>query len=60
MNEKRRTTLLALLTGALAGAALIAARRGVPGARHLATNLARRAQPQAPAKLYGYKEVNLS
>ena len=60
MNEKRRTTILALLTGALAGMALVAARRGLPGAGKLAAKLAKPMQPQAQAKLYGYKEVNLS
>lgn len=60
MNETRRTALLALLTGALAGAALIAARKGVPGARGLVTKLAKPMQPKAEAKTYGYKEVNLS
>lgn len=60
MNEKRRTAILALLTGALAGMALVAARRGVPGADKLAARLAKPMQPPAPAKTYGYKEVNLS
>lgn len=60
MNVKRRSTILALLTGALAGMALLAARRGVPGASRLASRLARPLQPPVPAKSYGYKEVNLS
>lgn len=60
MNEKRRTAILALLTGALAGFALVAARRGVPGANRLAAKLAKPLQPVAPAKLHGYREVNLS
>lgn len=60
MNAKRRTTILALLTGALAGMALLAARRGMPGASRLAGRLAKPMQPQVPVETYGYKEVNLS
>lgn len=60
MNAKRRSTILALLTGALAGMALIAARKGVPGATKVAAKLAKPLQPQVPTKTYGYKEVNLS
>lgn len=60
MNQDRRTTLLALLTGAIAGLAVIAARRGIPGARKAAATLAKPMMPQAKAETYGYKEINLS
>lgn len=60
MNQDRRTTLLALLTGAIAGLALVAARKGIPGARTMATKLAKPMMPQAKAETYGYKEINLS
>ncbi len=60
MNEKRRATLLALLSGAVAGVALVAARRGVPGASKMAARLVKPMQPQAKTETYGYKEVKLS
>ncbi len=60
MNKDRRTALLALLTGAIAGLAVVAARKGLPGAGKLATKLAKPMMPQAPAPTYGYKEINLS
>lgn len=60
MTGDRRMAILALLTGALAGLALIAARRGFPGAQKLAGKLARPMQPRAKAPTYGYKEINLS
>ncbi len=60
MNQGRRMTLLALLSGALAGLALVAARRGFKGAGRLAARLGKPLQPQAPAKMYGYREVDIS
>jgi|GEM_PF-2891638 len=60
MKQNRRSAILALLTGAVAGAAMIAARRGLPGASKLATKLAKPLQPQAKTELYGYNEVKLS
>lgn len=61
MNKDRRTTLLALLTGAAAGLAVVAARRGIKGADRLAARLGRPlAQPKPAAKMYGYKEIDLS
>lgn len=60
MNRDRRTTILALLTGVVAGLALVAARRGFPGAGRLATRLRTPMQPKAEAKLYGYTEIDLS
>ncbi|HWI60393.1 MAG TPA: hypothetical protein VNT75_01000 [Symbiobacteriaceae bacterium] len=60
MNKERRTTLLALVTGAAAGLAIVAARRGVKGADKLAARLGRPMAPKAEAKTYGYKEINLS
>lgn len=60
MNKDRRTTILALLTGALAGAALVAARRGFKGAGKLAARLAPPEQTKVKSETYGYKEINLS
>lgn len=60
MNVDRRTTILALLSGALAGIAIIAARRGVPGAGKIAGRLTRPIQPKAQAKTHGYREIDLS
>lgn len=53
-------TLLALLSGAVAGLAVVAARRGVPGAGRLAATVGRPLQPTVEAKTYGYKETKLS
>lgn len=58
MDKDRRGTLLALVTGAAASLLVLAARRGVPGARRVAARLAPR--PAVPAKGYGYQEINLS
>lgn len=60
MDQKKRTTILALLTGALAGMVLMAARRGVPGAKGLAARLLKPTRAQVKAEMYGYREVNLS
>ena len=60
MDKGRRTTLLALLTGAVAGLAVVAARKGVPGAKKLATRMAKPMQPKVETKMNGYKEINLS
>lgn len=61
MNTNRRTALLALLTGAVAGIALVAARRGFKGADKLAARLGKPlAAPKVETKTYGYKEINLS
>lgn len=60
MDKGRRTTIAALLTGAVAGLAVVAARKGVPGAHKLATRMVKPVQPKVETKTYGYKEVNLS
>jgi hypothetical protein len=60
MNQERRMTILALLSGALAALALMAARRGFPLAHRWAARAARPAQHQAETRYYGYKEVHLS
>jgi hypothetical protein len=61
MNTNRRTTLLALLTGTVAGLALVAARRGFKGADKLAARLGKPlVTPKVETKTYGYKEINLS
>jgi hypothetical protein len=60
MNKDRRTALLALLTGTVAGLALVAARRGFKGADKLAARLGKPMAPKVETKTYGYKEINLS
>lgn len=59
MNKDRRMTILALLSGALAGLLLVAARRGFPGAARLAGSMRPSVGP-AQAKTYGYREIDLS
>lgn len=60
MNKERRQAIFALLTGALAGLMVVAARKGFPGANKMATRLAKPMQPTVKAETYGYKEIKLS
>ena len=60
MKTDRRTTLKALLTGAVAGLALVAYRKGFKGAGKLALSASKPLQPKVETKLYGYKEIDLS
>lgn len=60
MNKERRTTILALLSGAVAGLAIVAARKGFKPAGKLAARVGKPLQPKVEARTYGYKEVDLS
>ncbi|MBP2018968.1 hypothetical protein J2Z79_002384 [Symbiobacterium terraclitae] len=60
MKTTRRGSILTLLTGALAALALVAARKGFPGAQAAARRLARPGLPDAKVEMYGYREVNVS
>ncbi len=60
MKSDRRTAIVALLMGALAGLAAVAARRGFTGAGRVVARLGKPLQPQAETKTYGYKEIDLS
>lgn len=58
--QNRRGAILALLSGAALWMLLLAARRGMPGARGLAARLAPARTGPVETKLYGYREVKTS
>lgn len=59
-NTSRRSAILGLLSGAVAGLALLAARRGFTGAGKWAARLGKPVAAKAETKYYGYDEVKLS